>query len=201
MQALQPDSVLPRSPGRSFTRDDIEWVVREADGRGVPGSKGSTALIFDSREMIRRVWVFPRNWQELNANDLWAVSERSAILSTKFDAQGRDLSCTLCASLVAIQHSKTLLAHTAAAATENRAQRAECRRLAAECRAECARIRTLVESHTNELRGAGMTAEDVSLSVASAVRESVAGLNPSNDSAMRLESDTSRWCAMAYQAA
>jgi len=175
--------------------------VHEVDGRGVPGAKGSTALIFNSRETIRRIWVFPRNWQQLNANDLWAVCERSAVLSTRFDAQGRDLSGTMCASLSAIQRSKDLLDRASAASTENRAQRAECRRLAAECRAELHHMRELVESHTNELRTAGMTAEDVSLSVASAVRESVAELNPSNDSATRLEGDTSRWCADAYRAA
>lgn len=62
-------------------------------------------------------------------------------------------------------------------------------------------MRELVESHTNDLRTAGLTAEDASLYIASAVRESLAELMASNDSATRLESDANRWCAEAYEAA
>lgn len=197
---VSPDTVT-RSPGRSFTHDDVTWVVREAEGRGVPGAKGASSLIFDSREVIRRVWVFPRNWHQLNAHDLWVLSERSVVISSRFDEQSRDLACTLCASLTAIQHSQALLVRAEIAAAENRAERAECRRLAAACRAEREHMRELVESHTNDLRTAGLTAADASLYVASAVRESLAELMPGDDSATRLESDANRWCAMAYQAA
>ena len=167
----------------------------------MPGAKGASSLIFDSREVIRRIWVFPRNWHRLNAAELWFVSERSAVISSKFDVQGRDLACTLYPSLATIQRSQALLVRAEIAAAQNRAERTECRRLAAACRAELGYMRELVESHTHELRTAGLTAEDASLYVASAVRESLAELTLSNDSATRLESDASRWCALAYQAA
>ncbi len=201
MDAEPPDTAVIRSPGRSFTHDDVTWVVREAEGRGVPGAKGASSLIFYSREVIRRVWVFPRNWHHLNAHDLWVISERSVVISSKFNDQARDLSSTLYASLAAIQRSQALLNRAEMAAAENRAERAERRRLAASCRAERDRMRALVESHTNDLRAAGLTAVDASLYIASAVRESLAELMPSDDSATRLESDADRWCAMAYQAA
>ena len=123
------------------------------------------------------------------------------VISSKFNDQARDLSSTLYASLAAIQRSQALLNRAEMAAAENRAERAERRRLAASCRAERDRMRALVESHTNDLRAAGLTAVDASLYVASAVRESLAELMPSDDSATRLESDADRWCAMAYQAA
>ena len=200
MEADSPNTVTA-SPGRSFTYNDVLWVVREADGRGVPGAKGASSLIFDSREVIRRIWLFPRNWRQLNADDLWTVSERSAVISSKFNDQARDLSSTLYASLASIQRAQALLVRAEIAAAENRAERAECRRLAAACRAERDNMRELVESHTNDLRTAGLTAEDASLYVASALRESLAELMPSDDSATRLESDASRWCAEAYQAA
>ncbi|HET9637134.1 MAG TPA: hypothetical protein VFP26_14490 [Gemmatimonadaceae bacterium] len=201
MDAERPQTAVIRSPGRSFTHDDVTWVVREAEGRGVPGAKGASSLIFDSREVIRRIWVFPRNWDQLNAHELWVVSERSVVISSKFDVQARDLACTLCFSLAAIQRSQALLARAEIAAAHNRAERAECRRLAAACRAERDYMRELVESHATDLRAAGLTAEDASLYVASVVRESMAGLGATNDSATRMESDASRWCAMAYQAA
>jgi hypothetical protein len=196
-----PETAVIRSPGRSFTHDDVTWVVREAEGRGVPGAKGGSSLIFDSREVIRRIWLFPRNWYQLDADDLWIVSERSVVISSKFDVQARELACTLCAALTAIKRSQALLNRAEIAVAENRAERAECRKLAAACRAERDQMRELVESHTNDLRAAGLTAEDASLYVASAVREGMAELAPSNDSATRVESDASRWCAMAYQAA
>jgi hypothetical protein len=201
MQAERNPSVH-RTHFRSFRRDDVTWVVREADSRGVPGAEGSTSsLLFDSREVIRRAWIFPRNWYQLDESELWAVSERSGRISAKFDAQRRELSATLSECLVSINRAQELHTRAKAALAENRAQRAECRKLAAECRAERSRMREMVESHANQLRTAGLTAEDASLYVASAVRETVAQLAANNDSAQRLESDTNRWCARAYEAA
>lgn len=201
METEQPDIAVIRSTGRSFIRNDVRWVVREANTRGVPGSKGTASLIFDSREMTRRVWVFPRNWQELDTKELWAVSERSAMISTKFDLGSQDLSAALYASLIAINRARALLLRAEIASVENGALRAECRRLAGACRAERDLMRQAVSTHTNDLRTAGLTAEDASLYVASAVRESVARLEPTDEAATRLESDTCRWCTHAYEAA
>jgi len=61
-------------------------------------------------------------------------------------------------------------------------------------------MREAVQAHANELRTAGLTAEDASLYVASAVRETVAQVGASDDFAVRLESDASRWCSAAYAA-
>lgn len=201
MQGEQPKIVGTRSPERSFVRNDVKWVVRETDTRGVPGSKGAAALIFDSRDTTRRIWNFPRHWQQLNESELWAMSDRSVRISTKFDCRNQDLSATLYLSLIAIDRAKDLLVRAKIAADANRSLRAECRRLAETCRAERVRMRESVESHTTELRIAGLSAEEAFLYVASAVRETVAELNTSDESATRLESDTSRWCANAYQAA
>ena len=182
-------------------RNDVKWVVREVDGRRVPGSKGAAALIFDSREMTRRVWIFPRNWEQLNELELWALSERSSIISTRLDLKIQDLSAALYASLVAIERATELLTRARMASQGNRALRAERRRLAETCRAERHRMRENVEIHAVDARTAGLTAADAFLCVASAVRETVAELNTSDESAVRLESDTSRWCANAYRAA
>ena len=201
MEAERLSNAGAHPAGLSFIRNDVKWVVWEADARGVPGSNGSTALIFDSRDMTRRVWVFPRNWQQLNANELWALSERSAKISPRFDHKSHDLSATLYASLVAINRGKELIARARIAASENHALHEECRKLAAACRNELDKMRGAVESHATDLRTAGLTAEDASLSVANAVREIVAELQRSDDSAVRLESDTNRWCANAYRAA
>ena len=201
MEVERPDTAVNRSQKRSFTRNDVNWVVREADARSVPGSKGAAALIFDSRETTRRVWVFPRNWQQLDTKELWALSERAPTISTKFDVRSHDLSAALYHSLVAINRAHVLLLEAEITAAENSELRAECRRLAAVCRAERGQMQQAVETHTREVRTGGLTAEDACLYVASAVRETVEQLQTSNDSAARLENDTSRWCADAYQAA
>src|SRR3954463_16000317 len=110
MEAERRSISVSPSPRRWFKRDDVTWVVREADGRGVPGAKGSVALVFDCPHTTRRVWVFPRNWHQLDEIDLWTVSERSGRISTKFELRSHELSSTLCACLVSMNRAQELCA-------------------------------------------------------------------------------------------
>jgi hypothetical protein len=201
MKAGRPDSAVTHLPCRSFKRDDVTWIVREADGHGVPGAQGAASLVFDSREMMRRQWIFPRNWQQLNEHELWALSERAGRISAKVNGSGRTLSSALFAHLVRMNRAQALHAHAKAALEENFVQRAERSRLLQSCRVERLRMREMVEAHATELRTAGLTAEDASLCVASAVRETVAQLGTNTEATIQLENDTSRWCANAYRAA
>jgi hypothetical protein len=201
MEAERIDTPAVRAPWRSFKRDDVTWVVREAEADRVPGAQGATSLVFDSQQAIRRAWLFPRNWYQLDASALWAVSERSGKISAKLDLKGRYLGPTLAAHFVNISRAEELHARAKAALAENQAQRAERGSLLEACREERNRMREMVEASAGELRTAGLTEEDASLFVASAVRETVVQLGANIDSAVRLERDACRWCANAYRAA
>jgi len=200
MKSEWPGPVVKRSLFRCFKRNDLTWIVRESDSRGVPGAEGPTSLVFDCRDVVRRAWVFPRNWHQLDERDLWSVSERSGRISAKVDAKGHQLADSLAAFFESMDRTQEAHARAKASMAKNRALRAECRKLAQNCRAERSRMREAVQAHANELRTAGLTAEDASLYVASAVRETVAQVGASDDSAIRLESDASRWCSNAYAA-
>jgi hypothetical protein len=201
MEAGRQNFSVTHSPCRSFKRNDVTWIVRETDAHDVPGAQGIACLVFDSREMMRRVWIFPRNWHRLNENELWALSERSGRISAKCELRNRDLSSELFAHLVSMSHAQAVHARAKAAMAGNWTARAERRLLIESCRFERTRMREMVETHAADLRIAGLTAEDASLFVASAVRETVVQLGTNTDSALRLENDTSRWCANAYRAA
>lgn len=201
MQAERVDIALSRTPWRTFKRNDVTWVVREADAGHVPGAQGATSLVFDSQQAIRRAWIFPRNWDQLDASELWALSERSGRISARFDLKGVDLSPALSAHLANINRAEELHARAKAAMAENKAQDEERRALLKACRAERSRMREMVEARAAELRTAGLSAEDASLYLASAVRETVVRLGANVDSALRLERDACRWCANVYRAA
>ena len=201
MAVASPEISASGSRKRSLTQDYETWIVREADCRKVPGARGSTALIFESAHKVRRVWVFPRNWYELDEESLWALSERAMRLSTRLDRSADTLSSALSASLGVIAEVEQRLARAKAAIADNRARQEERRKLLSRCRAERNRMREMVQAHVRELQRFGISAEDIGLYVASAARETIMQLSTSPDCARRLELDVDRWCAEAYRAA
>ncbi|MEP6729722.1 MAG: hypothetical protein ABJE10_03745 [bacterium] len=50
------------------------WQVTEHDTSVTPGARGSRCLIFDSSDMIRRVWDYPAQWRMLSVDALIALS-------------------------------------------------------------------------------------------------------------------------------
>jgi len=46
------------------------WTVREIDARNIPGALGPRCLVFESVEMVRRLWVYPAAWMSLPARAL-----------------------------------------------------------------------------------------------------------------------------------
>ena len=50
-------------------RNGTEWMVREVDTPQA-WAKGDHCLVLNSRECVRRVWTYPRNWRSLDADAL-----------------------------------------------------------------------------------------------------------------------------------
>src|SRR4051812_23417687 len=50
--------------------NEANWTVREIDARNIPGALGPRCLVFESVEMVRRLWVYPAAWMSLPARAL-----------------------------------------------------------------------------------------------------------------------------------
>ncbi|MEO5871315.1 MAG: hypothetical protein ABIT91_15815 [Gemmatimonadaceae bacterium] len=79
-ERFSDESVLPQllSRGSAFVeyRDytGVHWRVSERNTANAPGTHGTRCLIFDSGEVIRRVWHYPATWCSLSADELIALS-------------------------------------------------------------------------------------------------------------------------------
>ena len=58
-----------RYPHVVVDRNGVEWTVREVSTPQV-WAKGLRCLVLNSRECVRRVWNYPRNWHSLDADAL-----------------------------------------------------------------------------------------------------------------------------------
>jgi hypothetical protein len=68
----------PREHDRVIRRGIDEWRVHEADARAVPGARAPTCLICESVEVIRRLWLYPRDWGSLDDDALWNICDGPA---------------------------------------------------------------------------------------------------------------------------
>ena len=41
------------------------WHVKEIDASALPGNRGPRCLIFETQELMRRIWHYPERWYEL----------------------------------------------------------------------------------------------------------------------------------------
>src|SRR4051794_35182356 len=95
------------------------WDVREADARDVPGARGPRCLIFESPEVVRRVWVFPANWRELDDDALWRYSEQTPLLNAQAEARRRELDSAVQRAMESINAAQALVARMKAAVEVN----------------------------------------------------------------------------------
>jgi hypothetical protein len=186
---------------RRVFRDESVWTVREAAAGGVPGSKGSACLIFEAPERIRRVWLFPANWRELDDGHLWELCDRRPLASDHLDELTTGLNAAISEAMENIARSRAILRVARSAVTASRADREKLRDLLQQCRAERERMRVAVQSHALDLRDAGMTKDDASLLVSNAVREAAVRLDNADVSVNEFQQNADRWCKMVYRAA
>jgi hypothetical protein len=70
--AIDPASQPAEQPRRTVidAATGHAWQVWEADAAHVPGAPGARCLIFDGREVIRRVWSVPDDWRAMTDEGL-----------------------------------------------------------------------------------------------------------------------------------
>lgn len=61
-----------RYPHIVVDRTGVEWTVREVPTPQV-WAKGVRCLVLNSRECVRRVWQYPKEWRSLDADVLLAL--------------------------------------------------------------------------------------------------------------------------------
>jgi hypothetical protein len=54
----------------------VTWQVSERECSDAPGARGEYCLVFDSGEVLRRVWDYPEHWHTLSALALAELSWR-----------------------------------------------------------------------------------------------------------------------------
>jgi hypothetical protein len=72
------DGAPPVPPTRVVIDPDTQrqWHVREAARPQPAAADAGTCLIFDGRDIVRRVWPVPADWRRLSDAELLALAER-----------------------------------------------------------------------------------------------------------------------------
>jgi hypothetical protein len=74
---------------RWVVREGERSLVAEADARGVPGAQGPNCLIFENDVLMRRIWHYPADWNQLEDSRLIALFDRPFVSS----GPGRVAAC------------------------------------------------------------------------------------------------------------
>jgi hypothetical protein len=56
-------------------RAGTTWRVKEIDASELPGNRGPRCLIFETTELMRRIWQYPRRWFELSDAALLGIGD------------------------------------------------------------------------------------------------------------------------------
>lgn len=79
-QALEERPQPPQSARRTVAdaATGRSWEVWEADTARIPGARGARCLIFDGRDVIRRVWAVPDDWRAMTDEGLLGLMRATA---------------------------------------------------------------------------------------------------------------------------
>jgi hypothetical protein len=185
---------------RTIVRDYQRWTVRERDGRAVPGARGHAYLVFESTDAVRRFWIFPWNWRELNDEQLWRLGEVSSPSATEAVSGVQSLRSVFIASMLAERRATSLLARAEAALRRNRELMVERKALFEQCRATRRAMRESVSAYAKGRRESGQSAAETLRALQEPVRSAGFVLQDAAR-AERLARDVARWCALEFPAA
>ena len=191
----------PTSDGRVVRHDEDIWSVRELDATQLPGTPRPSSLVFECDAAVRRVWIFPANWRQLDDASLWRLTEVSPVV-VPADADWRvELQSIFLTSVVAEREAAgAAVEHWRLVRAENRRLRDQRQRLLEACRTSRELLQTTVRRLAREMNEAGMT-EPAALSQLTARIEAVAFVLHDDPGIERLMQDVARWCAQEFEAA
>jgi hypothetical protein len=73
---VRPTVEVPENENRTVQRGSARWTLREVDAQRVPGARAPRCLICESADVIRRLWIYPSDWSDLDDQSLLELCER-----------------------------------------------------------------------------------------------------------------------------
>jgi len=192
---------VPAPDCRLVRHDEHTWYVREIDASQLPGAPRSSSLVFECEAAVRRVWVFPANWRQLDDASLWRLTQVSPVV-VPIDVDWRvELPSIFMTSVVAEQEAaRAAVELSRIVRAENRRLREERQLLLEACRTSRELLQTTVRRFAREMSDAGMS-QPATLSQLTARIEAVAFVLHDAPGIERLKEDVARWCALEFEAA
>ena len=175
---------------RTLTREQKDWKISEVNTAAVPGASSGHCLIFDSDTVVRRCWLYPRDWSELGDDALWALLDiRSPLMSP---AAWRKTVAT----------AKEVTSENYALRGDNRALRERHNELLDSCRESLETMMSAVGHYAVSLKQSGVAPETAIVLIKDALRDGLGGEAKCEEpeGALRLR-DGVAWGIKAYYAA
>jgi hypothetical protein len=190
---------------REFIRDGVCWQVRESSW-GPPGPRSPRCLIFDSDTVVRRVWVYPEHWEQLDDTRLWELMCGVAHVVTPPTPPHAiawiDERKPEALQQETIASARSLLAHVALLRETNDQLRQEHRVLLDGCRKHRDEMRGAVETYAAMMRSEGVAPEQAIVRIKTAVTAGVGPASAADDpDAQTMMRDAVSWGIAAYYAA
>ncbi len=201
---------------RELTRNGTPWCVHELDTSRVPGARADHCLIYESEDVVRRVWAYPPDWDALADDLLWALMEsRSATYapSPQETAEStltreRAVEIPVTRELATIERAFDVTARTRSLLAELHVSR-ECsqslideqRELRERCRTVHQAMQESVRAYAMLLRRDGVPPEQALVLIKQAMQGGITGPCLDEMAAEQVLRHGVEWCIDAYFAA
>lgn len=174
---------------REISREGLTWYVREVDTRHVPGARAQQCLILEAEGLIRRVWVYPRDWRDLPDDELWRVLNVPPHTRDQADPA------------VITELTRTLLEEIRGAAETVDESRDDRHARRQHCLDARRRMQEAVRLYAESLRREGVPPERALVLLKNAVQSGLTQPCPDETAAEEVLHEGVEWCIAAYYAA
>jgi len=187
---------------RELFREGVRWSVHEASAARTPGAQAYRCLIFDSEGIVRRLWTFPENWDQLSDKEILLLLDAPTPPHGMRAIPHSGPHPTVIAAIAAHVHAQELVAELMAVRDTHRALVDERRILLESCRKGREEMRVAVEQYVRTLKRGGVPPERTVALLKTAIEAGLGGLGareiPGNE---ELLGDGVLWGIEAYYAA
>jgi hypothetical protein len=188
---------------RELFREGVRWVVHEASAARTPGARAYRCLIFDSEGVVRRLWAYPENWEQLADSEIIGLLDAPPTPAGGISAVRHSGSHpTVVAAIAAHAHAHELVAELTVVRDANRALADQRRALLESCRRGREEMREAVQQYVRTLKRGGVPPERAIALLKLAIEDGLGGApameTPGNED---LIDAGVRWGIEAYYAA